>query len=467
MSWISWLRKQVDDPDVPWDEELKDSAKNMLRFSTPIIAGIDELLDLYVESGAHDFFEGQRGEEPSAVNQDGSINPYIAAELESDKALGLGQQQPILSQEQIIALVNSGRLTQQQGTLMMQEDYGSPVPPSGGSQITDAQVYAEGGGQAFQIDTQWLTSVGGQPVFAGTYGSGNVPSGTLGMQSIMPFEMMAPQTDKETGEVSIVPVVDQFGIPQIVAEIDPEMQEQGYIFRRLTKSENKPFTIADALRIYDAQDPEAQRLIAEGLALGDGRVSYMLQGSLRDLIFRDPTLIYERDSVFFALENIADEAAARAEVLREHPSDTGYETLDMIPALRDRDLATKMQPRRLGEPVATRPGSLSVGKLTDYLFNLAAETGAIKQVTKASSDKLAARVYTALTGREPDDAFYVLADQWTREVDMERMGTGYAPTEAEYGSHYEQEIKEEYSGKIDAQTGRYAKSALLEALGVG
>ena len=83
------------------------------------------------------------------------------------------------------------------------------------------------------------------------------------------------------------------------------------------------------------------------------------------------------------------------------------------------------------------------------------------------NDKLAARVYTALTGREPDDAFYVLADEWTREVDIERMGTGYAPTEAEYGAHYEQGIEEEYTDKIDAQTGRYAKSALLEALGVG
>ena len=154
-------------------------------------------------------------------------------------------------------------------------------------------------------------------------------------------------------------------------------------------------------------------------------------------------------------------------MLREHPTETGYETLDMIPALRDTELATEMQPRRLGEPVATRPGSLSVGKLTDYLFNLAAETGAVKQVTKAYSDKLAASVYTALTGRQPDDAFYLLADEWTREVDMQKMGTGYGATQAEYSAHYEQEIEEEYSGKIDARHEEAAKSSLLKALGVG
>ena len=465
MSFISWLKDKVvdlvDDPDSTWTEELYSAFERVAGGSLKL--AIDEALDLYVSSGTHDSFQEQKSK-PTPTE---SSNQLIDAEVKSDPPSG---QQPMVTPEQIKEMIESGQITQQAGRLMMQQNYGMTIPPSAGTmQITDQQVYAAGGAQPFKIDTNWLSEVGGQPVFSGTYGFGGVPQGTLGVRPVPTFQMMAEQTDEE-GVTSVVPIVDEFNIPRIVTEVDPVMEEQGFIFKRLSQYENKAFTIADALRIYDAQDPEAQRLIAEGLALGDGRVSYMIRGDVGNMILRDPSLVYDRDSVFFALENIANEAAARADVLREHPTETGYETLDMIPALRDAELATEMQPRRLGEPVATRPrGSLSVGKLTDYLFNLAVEAGAVKQVTKAYSDKLAASVYTALTGRKPDDAFYVLADQWTREVDTQKMGTGRpsSATVEEYAAYYGQEIEEEYSDKIDAQTGRHAKSALLEALGVG
>ena len=457
---FGWIKDVIDDPDQNWKQELWEGGMNSMAAGQTV----QSLLD-HFEENIYPWWQEQRNTQPTPQLASSSSG-LIDAELGSDPPSG---QQPMVTPEQIKEMIENGQLTQQQGRLIMQENYGTTIPPSAGTmQITDQQVYAAGGAQPFQIDTNWLSEVGGQPVFGGTYGFGGVPQGTLGVKPVPTFQMMAQQTDEE-GVTSTVPVVDEFNIPRIVTEIDPVMQEQGFTFKRLSRVENKPFTIADALRIYDAQDPEAQRLIAEGLALGDGRVSYMMKGDVRDMILRDPSLIYERDSVFFALENIANEAASRANVLREHPTDTGYETLDMIPALRDAELATEMQPRRLGEPVATRPGSLSVGKLTDYLFNLAAETGAVKQVTKAYSDKLAASVYTALTGRQPDDAFYLLADEWTREVDIQKMGTGRpsSATREEYAAHYEQEIEEEYSGKIDARHEEAAKSSLLKALGVG
>ena len=240
-------------------------------------------------------------------------------------------------------------------------------------------------------------------------------------------------------------------------KVDRDMEQKGFEFRRMVE-EDRPFTIKDGLNLYDQQSPRAQRLIAESLV-----PSMMKDPNLRKLIMSTPELIYDRDSVFIALSTIQEDAAYQASLLKDHPMSSGFETLDMIPALTEAELGFK-DPWDSGQFGGNRQ-AMSVKDLTDYLFDEAVALGAVKTVTKEYSDALAESVYRELTGRAPDEAFFLLADTWTREVQMEKGMSGQgAPAQAEYSAKYASEIEGEYVDEIAESNQRTARSSLLRAM---
>ena len=191
----------------------------------------------------------------------------------------------------------------------------------------------------------------------------------------------------------------------------------------------------------------------------------MKDPSLRAFALRDPNVIYDPNSIYVALTYIQEDAAEQARFLKDSPMSSGYETLDMIPALTEEEL-------RLDDPDRANyfdntQRSMTVKELTNVLFDQAVAMGSIKTVTKAYSDKVAGDLYRSLTGRRPDDAFFVLADLWTREAQMEKAAAGQGSLAgAEYTAMYEQNIRDEYAEEISQSETRTARDSLLKALGV-
>lgn len=278
---------------------------------------------------------------------------------------------------------------------------------------------------------------------------GFVPSGTIGLKDLPYYNVFTPGFSLESDELLI----------GTASKIDQDMVDKGFEFRRMV-DEDRPFTINDGLNLWDSQSEEAKALIAESLV-----PSMMKDPGLRAFMLRDPDVIYDRNSIFVALTYIQQDAAEQARFLKDSPMSSGYETLDLIPALTEAELQFQ-DPNESGQ-FGTNRRSMTMEQLTNVLFDQAVAMGSIKTVTKEYSDKVAGDIYRSLTGRAPDDAFFVLNDLWTREGQMEKAATGQGSlTGAEYAAMYESNIREEYSDEIMQSETRTARDSLLKALGV-
>ena len=235
-------------------------------------------------------------------------------------------------------------------------------------------------------------------------------------------------------------------------EIDESRIADGQSFIRSVER-NVPFTVRDAMTLYDAQDPNTQKLIAQSLAIGTGDKSFMAN-ALGDNMFRDPSIIYDRESVMLGLLEMANEISYRAGL-----SGGGMDAYEMIkteiPKLRAEDFAPEgprnyvllnpVQAGLMGQAV-TRTG-LTLDLLSDELFDLAANTGVVKLISQTHSRALASDIYRRVVGREPDEVALTLFDEWSLEAQQNNMGVSRQPTDTEMKSYFgEQIIKETEEG---------------------
>ena len=240
-------------------------------------------------------------------------------------------------------------------------------------------------------------------------------------------------------------------------EIDEERVADGQMFFRRVQ-EDVPFTVQDAIAIYDAQDPSTQRLIAESLAIGTGTESFMAE-ILGNQMFTTPSMIYDRESVMFALMKLGEVAGARAGLLGGGVE--AYELLDMIPDLRKADFEMAEAPEEsLTSSGMVSKQELTIGQLTDELFDLATNLGVVKTISQTHSQALASQVYRALIGRNPDEFALELFDEWTLEKQKETMGASN-PTESQFKTHYASKIEEE--PEFEADRDLFATENLLDS----
>ena len=122
---------------------------------------------------------------------------------------------------------------------------------------------------------------------------------------------------------------------------------------------NVPFTVSDAMGIYDKQDEQGKRLIAQGLALGDRANGSYTFKVLRNEMFTNPEAIYDRDVVEAAIMEMSTAASTRARFL-----DKGFA-----------DLGDRFNPTT----VLDNPDSL--GSFQDDLFDMAVDANLVTQIT--------------------------------------------------------------------------------------
>jgi len=436
---FDWIKDLIDDPDQNWKQELWEGGMN----STSAGQTVQTLLD-YFEENIYPWWQEQRNTQPTPQTEEVSDDSSLAAieQATDPQPEEPGGREPADIQEWLENRVLDGQLTPEDAQALLMGAVPPASPPRNEALITDIEfVNQPGGGD--------VVTTGFDPL--GRSGSmimqGVVPAGTLGLKDEPYFGVFAPGFSLESDELMI----------GTATKVDRDMEQKGFEFRRMVE-EDRPFTIKDGLNLYDQQSPRAQRLIAESLV-----PTMMKDPNLRKLIMNTPELIYDRDSVFIALSTIQEDAALQASLLKDHPMSTGFETLDMIPALTEAELGFE-DPWQSGQFGKNRQ-AMSMKDLTDYLFDEAVALGAVKTVTKEYSDALAESVYRELTGRAPDEAFFVLADTWTREVQMDKGMSGQGqPSQAEYSAKYISEIENEYADEIAKTNERTARSSLLRAM---
>ena len=191
-------------------------------------------------------------------------------------------------------------------------------------------------------------------------------------------------------------------------EVDPDLQKQGFEFNRIVE-QDVPVTVSDVMAIYDEQPEESQRLIAQGLALGDGITSWTY-GILGDRMYTDPDAIYDRDVVQRSLMNMSDAAIYQASRL-----------VGGFPELDDRFI-----PKGLDAPVP-------IENFQNDLFDQAVKAGRVAQINRDHGRQMARDVLIGLTGRRNVGGFMNMVDQWTKEIQLENIGVNITGAEFEAG----------------------------------
>ena len=191
-------------------------------------------------------------------------------------------------------------------------------------------------------------------------------------------------------------------------EIDPNLQKQGFEFNRIVE-QDVPVTVSDVMAIYDEQPEESQRLMAQGLALGDGITSWTYN-VLGDRMYTDPDAIYDRDIVQRSLMVMSEAAIAQASKL-----------LGGFPELGDRFI-----PKGLDTPVP-------IENFQNDLFDQAIKAGRVAQINRDHGRQMARDVLIGLTGRRNVGGFMNMVDQWTKEIELENIGGDVTGAEFEAG----------------------------------
>ena len=230
-------------------------------------------------------------------------------------------------------------------------------------------------------------------------------------------------------------------------EFSEQGKEAGIDYAKVVM-EDQPLTFTDAMVIYDAQTPDTQKLIAESLALTgldqmNSGQSYM-QSAVGNLMFTDPNIIYERDSVLSALQFVAAEASTSMGMY-EDDTDVGDR---YIPKLRASDFDTE---------------SMTVNSFQDNLFDLALKTKALTTITPALSQDLFKKVYFGLTGRAPNEETQGLVRGWTRDFQRETMGETNL-SQSDFAASYSDDIEENYGTQIEQNQGFVARQTLKKII---
>ena len=228
--------------------------------------------------------------------------------------------------------------------------------------------------------------------------------GILGTED-MAFYAFRPQVMPGTG----LPRSSKFedvNVRGLRWEVDSNLQKQGFEFNRIVE-EDVPVTVSDVMAIYDEQSEESQRLIAQGLALGDGTTSWTYE-ILGPRMYTDPDAIYDRDVVQRSLMNMSDAAIGQASRLLGGMSELG-----------DRFI-----PKGLDAPVP-------IENFQDQLFGQAVNAGRVSQINRDHGRQMAQDVLIGLTGRKNVGGFMGMVEEWTKDIEIENIGQG-AVSGAEY-----------------------------------
>ena len=150
--------------------------------------------------------------------------------------------------------------------------------------------------------------------------------------------------------------------------------------------------------MYLAQTPENKRRIAQGLALGTGNTSFMYS-AIGPQMFTDPDAIYQDENVRRAL-------------------------IQQMKFAQDMAAITEDGFRGLGDefvPEVYNPEE--VQNLSDELFELAKNAGAVVNISKSYGNDIASKVMASLTGKSGNDPrFRELVQSWTEDIQRETMG---------------------------------------------
>ena len=267
---------------------------------------------------------------------------------------------------------------------------------------------------------------------------------------------IAPQDIPRDSQGNIIPLPDRSGeertslqrIPDpagsgrslvpdtyIQAQIDPGMSFTPALI------EDVPFTFTNAYEVYLAQTPENKRRIAEGLALGTGNTSFMYS-AIGDVMFSNPDAIYADENVRRAL--IQQQAYAR---------DMASITEGGFAGLGEEYIPEVWNPEE-------------VENISDELFQLAKNAGAVVSIGASYGNAVASKVMASLTGKSGDDArFRNLVSKWTDEIQRETMGRkGISQTELQ--SMFGERIEEEFAEDVAASNNLSRANTLAKVMGV-
>tara|TARA_R110000824_G_scaffold224547_3_gene412211 strand:- start:438 stop:1967 length:1530 start_codon:yes stop_codon:yes gene_type:complete len=382
-------------------------------------------------------------------------NPFTAADLASDEAVTRKVDAVISAEEIAAGITAEEKIAGQLGNLQFDSDVDSFDPANWGTTnlINDAEFLnvLDLETAAGTITVPWgAMAKGGSPLM-----SGFAMPATIGFEDIPYFDVFSGGGSPSTEEGTI--------FEGRAWKVDEERVADGQRFVRKVE-EDVPFTVQDAMAIYDAQDPSTRRLIAESLAIGTGTESFMEQ-ILGNQMFTTPSMIYNRESVMMGLMRLGEVAGARAGLLGGGVE--AYELLDMIPDVRKGDfqMAEASEESLSNSGMIPKTG-LTTGQLTDELFDLATNLGVVKTISQTHSRALATSVYRSLIGRSPDEFALGLFDEWTLEKQKEMMGAGN-PTETQLRTHYASKIEAEPElvDERDLFASENILEAFLEALG--
>jgi len=364
-------------------------------------------------------------------------NPLKSADLASDEAVTRTVDAVISAEEIAAGMTAEEKIAGQLRNLQFDSDPNSFDPVNWGTTnlINDAEFLnvLDLETAAGTITMPWgAMAKGGSPLM-----SGFAMPATIGFEDIPYFDIFSGGGDPSAEGDPI--------FEGRAWKVDEERVADGQRFVRKVE-EDVPFTVQDAMAIYDAQDPSTRRLIAESLAIGTGTESFMEQ-VLGNQIFTTPNMIYNRESVMMGLMRLGEVAGGRAGLLGGGVE--AYELLDMIPDVRKADFQmAEAAEESLSDSGMIPKTGLTMGQLTDELFDLATNLGVVKTISQTHSRALATSVYRALIGRNPDEFALELFDEWTLEKQKETMGAS-DPTESQFKTHYASKIKTEPEFEAD------------------
>lgn len=205
--------------------------------------------------------------------------------------------------------------------------------------------------------------------------------------------------------------------------------------------EDVPFTVGNAYDVYLAQTPENKRRIAQGLALGTGNTSFMYS-AIGPQMFTDPDAIYQDENVRRAL-------------------------IQQMKFAQDMAAITEDGFRGLGDefvPEVYNPEE--VQNLSDELFELAKNAGAVVNISKSYGNDIASKVMASLTGKSGNDPrFRELVQSWTEDIQRETMGRS-SLTQSELGAMFGERIEEEYAQDVAFSNNLGRANMLAKAMGI-
>lgn len=276
----------------------------------------------------------------------------------------------------------------------------------------------------------------------------------------IPVEFGQPEGVLDRGTYDLAPATGQMGIQDLeVFEARPEspmmksVMGEDYMSLRWTDDpeagmsftpaliEDVPFTFTNAYEVYLAQTPENQKRIAEGLALGTGNTSFMYS-AIGDTMFTNPDSIYADENVRRALIQQQAYAQSMANITEGGFTGLGEEYI----------------------PEVWNPEE--VQNVSDELFQLAKNAGAVVSIGSSYGNAVASKVMATLTGKSGDDPrFRNLVTKWTDEIQRETMGRKNI-SQTQLQTMYGERIEDEFAEEVAVSNNLSRANTLAKAMGI-